>query len=127
MAPVVPFVTRCSDRVSYQGKTMVIRRDHRVAHLLTGVIEPRTLQAYYVAVAPLLRTLGAQLNYDAVSRTLFVRCLPSAPLQTMRPQPAPHVEPTTVFTPEPVVTPRPVYTGSPHPRRTPIIITTPRP
>jgi len=128
MAPVIPFVTRCADRVGYQQKAMVIRRDDHLARVVTGVVEPRTLQAYYIAVAAPLRSLGAQISYDARSRTLFVRCLPRAPLRTMRAnEQAPHVAPTTVFTPEPLPTPRPVYTGSPHPRRTPIIVTTPRP
>ena len=127
MAPIVPFVARCSDRISYQGKMMIIRRDDRVARVLSGTVEPRTLQAYYVAVAPLLRSLGAQISYDRVDRKLFVRCLPMPPLQTMAPQLTPHVAPTTVFTPEPASTPRPIYTGSPHPRRTPIIVTPPRP
>ncbi|MBV9277917.1 MAG: hypothetical protein JOZ97_06750 [Candidatus Eremiobacteraeota bacterium] len=128
MAPAVPFVTRCADRVSYHGKIMVIRRGDRTARILTGVVEPRTLQAYYVPVSPAFRSLGAQIRYDRKLKTLFVRCLAPAPLRTMQPnEQQPHVAPTTVFTPEPVATPRPVYTGSPHPRRTPIIVTTPRP
>ncbi len=129
MAPVIPFVTRCADRISYRRDVMVIRRDGRVARIFTGVIEPATLQGYYVAVAPTLRLLGARVSYDLDSRKLYVECLGPAPLRTMRPneQLAPHVRPTTVFTAEPVVTPRPMYTGSPHPRRTPIVVTTPRP
>jgi len=128
MAPVVPFVARCADRIGYQGNKMVIRRDGRVARALTGMVEPTNLQAYYVAVVPLLRALGSQVSYDPATRMLFVRCQARKPLRTPGPneQRTPQVAPTTVFTPEPVPTPRPTFSGSPHPRRTPIVVTTPR-
>jgi len=127
MAPIAPFITHCSDSISYEGKKIVIRRGARVVRLLTGVIEPRTLPAYYVAVAPLFRRLDASVGYDATRRVLFVRCAPSAPIRTPEPfQPRPQVAPTTIFTPEPVVTPRPIVTGSPYPRRTPIVVSPPR-
>lgn len=127
MAPIAPFVTRCSERISYEGKMMVVHYGSRAARLLTGVVEPRTLQAYYVAVAPLFVTLGADVHFDKGARTLFVRCASPAPIRTPGPyERRPQVAPTMIFTPEPIVTPRPVVTGSPHPRRTPIVITPPR-
>ena len=129
VAPVAPYLTRIADRIAYDGRVMVITRGSVHIRIETGVSEPRGLQNLYVPIAPLLRKLGALVAYDPGRHILEVQLRAVRDVRTMAPYSTsePQVAPTRVFTPEPIVTPRPLYTGSPHPRRTPIVITTSRP
>ena len=123
MAPVDPFVTRFATKISYDGKTLVVMRGDRFAQVTLAVRPlPLELQWTYVAVAPVLVTLGATVRYDPLHRVLDIRPPRAAIVATPTPfNPAvPQAEPTTLFTPIPVPTPRPVFTGKPLPRRTPV-------
>ncbi|MDP9016938.1 MAG: hypothetical protein M3N19_01280 [Candidatus Eremiobacteraeota bacterium] len=128
-APIAPYITRIADRIAYSGGTMIITRGSSEVRIRVGIREPRSLQAVYVPLATILRRLGARASYDAARRVLEVHVEHAGDLATMPPFVSSHPQgrPIRVFTPEPVASPRPVYTGSPHPRRTPIIITTSRP
>lgn len=123
LAPVDPFVTGIGTKLSYDGTTLVVSRADRFAQVkLSKRPAPRELQWTYVAVAPIVRTLGGTARYDAVHRVLDVRVPHPEPVVTPTPfNPAvPQVSPTTLFTPVPAVTPRPVFSGRPLPRRTPV-------
>lgn len=128
-APVAPYLTRVADRITYAGEVMIIRRGISEVRIRTGSGDPKSLQALYVPVAPILRALGAQVSFDKQAGVLEIHIRASQLIQTMSPYPrdAPGMRPSRVFTPEPVQTPRPLYTGSPHPRRTPIVRETSRP
>jgi hypothetical protein len=101
---------------------MIVSRGDRRLRIALTRREPSQLAHTYVALGPVLRGLGARVEFDRARRLIVVRS--PRPVGIRSPAPfdpqAPQVAPTTVFTPEPVPTPRPVWTGSPRPRRTPI-------
>ncbi len=117
MAPVDPFVIDAAAGVEYDGKTVIVRR---------GDLFAQAPAAEYVAIAPLLRTIGVSVVYDARLRRIAIRT-PHVMLAMPTPfNPAvPEVAPTPVFTPAPQPTPRPIFSGSPAPRRTPLPFTAP--
>lgn len=119
MAPVDPFVIDAVASVEYAGRLMIARR---------GDLFAQTPAANYVAIGPLLRTLGLSVTYDRALRRVTIRS-PRRLLALPTPfNPAvPRVAPTSVFTPTPQVTPRPIFSGSPTPRRTPLPMTVPTP
>ena len=75
----------------------------------------------YVEIAPLLRSLGVAVAYDAHKRRLEIDTL-----QTMLVAPTPFnpggplAPPAAIFTPPAEATPRPEVSGKPAPRRTPL-------
>lgn len=122
MAPLDPFVTRVSASIEYSGGTLIVRRADRFAQIEMPPPYPSQFKTTYVEIAPILRTLGVAVSYDAAHRRLIVRT-PSPVLATPTPfNPAvPRILPNPVFTPTPPpATPRPQFTGTPSPRRTPI-------
>lgn len=122
MAPVDPYITSISATIGYTRDWMVIVHGDRIAQVpVPPGVQPSQLARVYVAVAPILRTLGAQVAYDARRHALDVR-LASGPLVTPTPFNAavPGVRPTELFTPVPSATPAPLVTGKPLPRRTPL-------
>lgn len=123
LAPVEPFVTAVGTKLSYDGTTLVVSRGDRFTQVkLARRPSPRELQWTYVSLAPIVRTLGATVRYDALRATLDVRVPHDGPVVTPTPfNPAvPQAAPTTLFTPVPAVTPRPIFSGKPLPRRTPV-------
>lgn len=128
-APVAPYVTRIADRIAFERGALVASRAGFTVRVRTAQLEPQDLSRSYVPVAPLFAGLGARVHYDAQRHVLEVRLPRPAGLTQAPPVqlPQPNVRPTRIFTPEPVVTPRPSYTGTPHPRRTPIVVSTSRP
>lgn len=122
IAPIEPFVTSVADRIGYSGGMLVVTRGDRFAQIPVLVrLPPLDLVQTYVEIAPILRTLGERVCYDARRHVLIVTS-PRRPLATPTPfNPAvPRSPPAVVFTPEPVPTPRPVFSGPPIPRRTPV-------
>ncbi len=121
-APVDPFLTAVADRIGYDAGAMIVTRGDRFAQIRVGEQpSPTELRTTYVAVAPILRTLGESVRYDPARHELRI----DTPGRTVAlPTPfnaaVPRVAPTPVFTPTPVATPRPVFSGRPVPRRTPI-------
>ena len=118
-APLEPVVLRLADRAWIEGATLVIQREGRsVRVLLPGGDRS---EGIYVAVGPLLRSLGDAMAYDARRRRLEVWTgAPMVTFPTPYDESAPSSPPRDVFTPEPVATPRPVWSGPPLPRRTPL-------
>lgn len=122
VAPLDPFVTRVAASIGYSAGTLIVTRGDRFAQVpFAAPPDPGHYQSTYVEIAPLLRTLGARVWYDASGHRLFIET-PRAVLATPTPfNPAvPQQAPTTVFTPTPATTPRPLVTGTPSPRRTPL-------
>jgi hypothetical protein len=122
MAPLEPFVTSVAASIEYSGGMLVVRRADRFAQVpMQQPLHPEHFESVFVELAPLLRTLGARVSYDAARRALMVEA-PSDPLATPTPfNPAvPSVAPRVVFTPSPVQTERPIVTGTPAARRTPL-------
>ncbi len=121
-APIDPFLTAVVDHIGYDRTAMIVTRGDRFAQIpLARPPSPGELRTTYVAVAPILRTLGETVHYDPVRRELDIE----TPERTVAlPTPfnaaVPRAEPTAVFTPTPAVTPRPVFSGPPLPRRTPV-------
>ena len=122
MASVDPFLTMLSASVEMQNGGVLVRRGDRFAQA--------QLYDGYVAIAPVLRSLGAQVAYDAAARRLVVTMRP-LPLATATPFNAavPQAPPLAVFTPVPSPTEKPVVAAKPLPRRTPlpVISATPKP
>lgn len=119
-APVIPLLTRVADRLWLMDDTLVIERD---GHRISVRMVPRSGGAFegaYVPAAGVLRSLGAQVRYDAATRRLIVSVRNDLVVASPTPfNPAfPAVAPNPVFTPAIVPTPRPIWTGSPLPRRT---------
>jgi hypothetical protein len=126
LAPIDPYVLRFASSIGYSGGLMVITRGDRFVQLRMQPQAPQNLQVIYVQLAPLLRTLGVQIAYDAALRRVNIETPPPllvlpTPFNAAVPRVAPHV----VFTPAPASTPRPHVSGSPQPRRTPLEIDTP--
>jgi hypothetical protein len=122
MAPLDPFVTRLAASIEYSGGMLVVRRADRFAQIAMPQPLPSQFTTTYVEIAPVLRTLGLAVTYDAAEHRLIVRT-PSPVLATPTPfNPAvPYVLPRPVFTPAPPPsTPRPRVSGTPSPRRTPL-------
>jgi hypothetical protein len=128
MAPLDPFVTRVAASIEYSGGMLIVRRADRFVQIAMRQPLPSQYKTTYVEIAPLLRTLGVAVTYDATERRLIVRT-PSPVLATPTPfNPAvPYVLPHPVFTPTPLPTPRPTFSGTPSPRRTPIPYGSPAP
>ena len=129
IAPIDPFVTGVAASIGYSAGSLIVTRGDRFAQVpFADPPDPQHYQSTYVELAPLLRTLGARVWYDAAQRTLYVRT-PRKELATPTPfNPAgPRAFPTDVFTPSPATTPRPVVTGTPSPRRTPLPAPAPSP
>lgn len=128
MAPLDPFVTRIAASIEYSGGVLVVRRADRFAQVAMPQADPSAFATTYVELAPLLRTLGVTVSYNAALRRLIVR---TPPPQLALPTPfnaaVPRVAPSAVFTPAPEPTPRPAFTGKPSPRRTPLPYTTSTP
>lgn len=129
VAPLEPFVTGVAASIGYSGGMLVVMRGDRFAQIpFVTPPDPGHYQSTYVELAPLLRTLGARVWYDAREHRLFVET-PRVALATPTPfNPAvPQPAPTEVFTPTPATTPRPIVTGTPSPRRTPLPASAPSP
>lgn len=122
MVPLDPYVTGLARSIEYDGQALIVRRGDVFAQVpMESAPPPGRYQSTYVELAPIARTLGARVWFDARTRTLYVQT-PRVALATPTPfNPAvPQVAPTAVFTPVPVQTPRPVVSGTPLPRRTPL-------
>lgn len=122
MAPLDPYVTAIARSIEYDGKSLVIRLGDIFAQVPMGAAPaPARYQTTYVELAPIARTLGARVQFDARSHTLYVE---TPPVTLAMPTPfnpaVPQASPAAVFTPTPVATARPVVTGTPLPRRTPL-------
>jgi hypothetical protein len=118
-APLEPVLLRLADRAWVEGSTLIVERDGRsIRVLLPGGDRTETA---YIAVGPLVRSLGDNIAYDARRRRLEVW---TQALTVSEPTPfdgsVPTVPPRLIFTPQPVPTPRPVWSGPPVPRRTPL-------
>jgi hypothetical protein len=113
-------VARFANRVDVRdgGRVVAVRGERTcTAPALPGSDPP------LVALAPLARCLGADVAWDAQTKSLALTFGGETVVRTLPPfdPNAPQVAPTTVFTPEPAPpTPRVIATGSPRPRRTPI-------
>ena len=122
MASIDPFLTMLSASVEMQDGGIVVRRGDRFA-------QARSYDGY-VAIAPILRSLGAQVSYDTAARKLLVTLRP-LPFATATPfnRSVPQAPPAVVFTPSPSATEKPVVAAKPLPRRTPlpVISATPTP
>ena len=122
MAPLDPYVTTIARTREYDGRALIVRLGDFFAQVpMNGPPPPARYQSTYVELAPIVRTLGARVWFDASAQTLYVET-PRVALATPTPfNPAvPQVAPTAVFTPTPVQTPRPSVSGTPLPRRTPV-------
>src|SRR5438552_11178076 len=122
VAPLEPYVTAVAARIGYNGSSLVVTRGDRFARLrFGGHAPPGRWDQTYVEIAPLLRSLGVSVAYDAQRRRLEIDTL-----QTMLVTPTPFnpavplAAPAAVFTPPAVATPRPQVSGKPAPRRTPL-------
>lgn len=119
LAPAA-FVARIADRVALgEDGTMRAERGQHKCSARTQTVG----EAAFVAVAPLARCLGANVAWDARTRSLGLAFAADTALDTPAPYDpaAPRVRATTIFTPEPPPpTPRVIATGAPRPRRTAI-------
>lgn len=127
-APVDPLLTRVADRLWFDGDTLVVERGARRVRVPLASAWAARLGAAYVMAAPVLRALGATVNYQAVARRLVVGVPAHAGVASPLPfdPAAPSVPPNAVFTPFASPTPRPVWTGSPLPRRSALPLPPPR-
>lgn len=121
-APLAPYVTRMADRVSYDGRVLVLSRGERRAILRLEPVAPDALDRQYVALAPVLRALGVTVRYDGATKTVEVGTPPLVAVESPAPfDPlAPQVQPHVVFTPAPLPAPPIVWHGPAVPRRTPL-------
>lgn len=122
MAPIEPFVTSIATEIRFDGSALIARLGDYFAQVpMRRSPLPQQYAQTYVAIGPIVRTLGAQIRYDAHTHIVYVR---TPPVLLALPTPfnpaVPRVAPSIVFTPSPVQTPRPTVTGTPLPRRTPI-------
>jgi hypothetical protein len=119
-APVAPLLTGLADRLWLEGDTLVVQRGDRRIRIRLMPAPGGQFDATYVAAGPVLRALGASVQYEAKERRLVVALAMRETVASPTPfdPSAPSVAPTTVFTPAPSSTPRPIWTGSPYPRRT---------
>lgn len=126
-APVSPLLTRLANRVWFLGNMLVIERGASRVRVRIASEAMAPLNGEVVAVAPILRAIGATVRYEAASHRLIVGTPPRAPVATPSPfhAEAPAVAPRAVFTPAETPTPRPRWTGSPLPRRTALPLSPP--
>lgn len=112
MAPPEPFLTAMTASIERTGDTILVRRGDRFA-------QARLVQGA-VAIAPIMRALGAAVVYDSAAHVLNVS-IAAPPFATATPfnRAVPQAAARAVFTPTPVPTNKPVVTGKPVPRRTP--------
>lgn len=137
MVPLVPIVTRFTQRASMAGDTIVLARGERTCTLrigsaamtcggvthVAGVVPFAAGGVAFVPLADVARAFGGAVAFDAATGTATVDFGPPAELTTPAPfdPNAPQVAPTNIFTPmPPPATPQPLETGIPHPRRTAI-------
>jgi hypothetical protein len=128
IAPIEPYVTAIARSIGYDGQALIVRLGDLFAQVpLDGAPPPDRYATTYVELAPIARTLGARLQFDRQTQTLYVQT-PRFVVATPTPfNPAvPQTPPREVFTPVPQQTPRPVVSGTPLPRRTPIPVQSPR-
>jgi hypothetical protein len=119
-APVSPLLTRLADRVWFEGRELIIERDGRRIRVKSLPADPTALDGVVVAAGPVLRALGASVQYDPRLHRLVVRLASHGTVASPTPfdARAPEVVPNAVFTPLISPTPRPIWTGTPLPRRT---------
>lgn len=128
MVPLDPYVTAIAASIEYDGRVLVIRRGDIFAQVvMERAPDPERYQSTYVQLAPIARTLGARMTFDARTRTLEIHTPRiAAPVSPTPFNPSvPQVAPTAVFTPTPMQTPRPAVSGTPLPRRTPVPLQSP--
>jgi len=125
VAPLEPYVTAVAASIGYSGSQMIVTRGDRFARVpVAATIDPAQWAQTYVEIAPLMRSLGVRVAYDAPLRRLEIDTRgPVVATPTPFNPAVPAVSPSTVFTPLPISTPRPQVSGKPAPRRTPLPVT----
>lgn len=122
MAPAEPFLTAMAASIERSGDNILVRRGDRFA-------QARVVQGN-VAIAPIMRALGASVAYDSARHVLNISIAPP-PFATATPfnRAVPQAAVRAVFTPTPMPTSKPVAGGKPVPRRTPqaVDVTSPTP
>lgn len=108
------------DRIWIENGAVVVERDDHIARIPLSQRFCSAAGVAGVAIAPLLRSLGDSVWYQAATHTLEVRTAPPGPVASAQPFAGAPVAPRAVFTAEPVATPRPTWSASPLPRRTPL-------
>jgi hypothetical protein len=121
MAPLEPFVTAVAASIAYENGMLIVLRGDLFAQVAMPLPNPTQYAQTFVAIGPVLRTIGVRVSYDNRDARMEIDT-PPAPLALPTPfNPAvPLAAPSPVFTPEPVRTPVPKVTGKPMPRRTPL-------
>jgi hypothetical protein len=122
IAPLEPYVTAVAATIGYSGSQLIVTRGDRFAQLpVAANTAPAQWAQTYVEIAPLMRSLGVRVAYDAQLRRLELDTNGSIVVTPTPFNPAvPAAAPSNVFTPAPTATPRPQVSGSPAPRRTPL-------
>ncbi|HEX5275779.1 MAG TPA: hypothetical protein VFW34_10935 [Candidatus Rubrimentiphilum sp.] len=125
VAPLEPYVTAVAASIGYSGSVLIVTRGDRFAQLpVAANIVPAQWPQTYVEIAPLMRSLGVRVAYDAQQRRLEIDTGGSVVVTPTPFNPAvPAAPPSKVFTPSPIATPRPQVSGKPAPRRTPLPVT----
>jgi hypothetical protein len=125
VAPLEPYVTAVAASIGYSGAQLIVTRGDRFAQLpFSANVAPAQWAQTYVEIAPLMRSLGIRVVYDAQSRRLEIDTAGPIVVTPTPFNPAvPAASPSAVFTPSPVATPRPQVSGKPAPRRTPLPVT----
>jgi hypothetical protein len=121
-APVAPYLTSVAQSLFYEDGSLVLVRDARQVRIRMHSIDPDALDFTYVPIVPLLRELGATVQYDARERAIEIRTPHAVVVVTPQPYSPPTVQlaPRTVFTPTPQPQRPPPWRGPPQPRRTPL-------
>jgi len=139
MAPLIPIVTRFTERAALDGDTITLVRGDQTcvfhigsdAYSCGGVAGTLPVAPFgragtaYVPLAEVAQAFGGAAEYDPRTRIVALDVPPETTLNTPAPfdPSAPSVAPTTVFTPTPAPAPRttsPPDAGTPLPRRTAI-------
>ncbi len=125
IAPLEPYVTAVAASIGLRGAQLIVTRGDRFAQLpVAANLAPSQWALTYVEIAPIMRSLGVRVAYDAQLRRLEIDT--AGPI-VVTPTPfnaaVPAAPPAAVFTPFPVATPRPQVSGRPAPRRTPLPVT----
>jgi len=122
VAPLEPYVTAVAASIGYSGSHLVATRGDRSALLpVAANVAPAQWAQTYVEIAPLMRSLGVRVAYDAQLRRLEIDTAGTVVVTPTPFNPAvPAALPSDVFTPSPAATPRPQVSGKPAPRRTPL-------
>jgi len=143
VAPISPYARRIAERIVSDpgGTRFVFERAGRTFSVVVGSPFARSADAAetlpiapyvragtaFIPLAAIARALGAEVAYDAPSRTLSIELQP-APLATMTPYvPAsPLPQPLVTFAPTATPAPAVQVTGIPKPRRTPAVVDDPQ-